>query len=869
MIAVPLFVVALFLAQAETPPPEAPSAEAIAKAARDLAADDFKDREKATEFLWRAGPAAIPALEKAAASNDFEVKFRAQGILDKVRYGITPETPAEVAKLLESFRKGDMSAKHRILLQLKDKGETKIILQLLRVEKDPNFQRIAGELYRNELDRMLPQVIAKRDFDQVEQILTQNALQDPTMQRLATFWILRGKAEDQAVKLRENLEKTEDPIARRQLVWLLRARGDLTGAVEAAQKLDDKELTIALAMETRDWKTAAKLEQDMLDNNDPPLPELTRLLSWQHLAGEQAAADKSAAAVRKLGESHVSNVWISAKGLLLSERAGDGIDVLRKDIPDVAFRLLAFRSDYEGALKLAGAEAGTDFTRDWYEKLPSQEKTTINVHRFTYAADILRQLYWLGRKEDAAKLRKLLLEIADAPENRNLNGRVTLAAMELRAGMEDEALEDAAMALYQPGGRSILSRYFPKHYAHASRWWEFLRQQDPKQDPRETLLTLQQLLRTSSKNGPLKDWEELVSKAAEKAGGLDPVQRGAWLQNLAETCDLQGNRELAIKYAKEAVEDLPTAGLTLGQLLDADKQHEAAAAAYLKVWETDMSQAVALHLCGKSLIAAGKAEAGKEKQETASLLCLDAAVRRNFAFALHERGHSADALPQYELSLRTGPPESWAASNAAENIGNLIVKTDPLRAADLWQRLQLYLLTPTANPTEFEPLLDISRLVHKTRARGLLAAGKKEEAIAEIKLAEQISPGNIDLAEDLVPLLKANGLAAEAAALYERAYAVHAPLAQKFPESPALRNNVAWLSAVSHQRLDEALTNAQKAVELAPKTPSYLDTLAEVHFHKGDRPQAVTFAKQALELVPANRLFAERLKHFETDPLPE
>lgn len=868
MIAVPLFVVALFLAQADTPPPEAPSAEAIAKAVRDLAADDFKDREKATEFLWRAGPAAIPALEKAAASSDFEVKFRAQGVLDKVRYGITPETPAEIAKLLESFRKGDMSTKHRILLQLKDKGETKIILQLLRVEKDPNFQRIAGELYRNELDRMLPQVIAKRDYDQVEQILSQNALQDPTMQRLATFWVLRGKAEDQAVKLRESLEKAEDPVARRQLVWLLRAKGDLAGANKAAEKLGDTTLTIGFAMESRDWQTAAKLEKELLGPTDPPLPELTRLLAWQHLAGEQAAADKSAAAVRKLGESQVSNVWIAAKGLLLSERAGDGIDVLRKDIPDVAFRLLAYRSDYEGALKLAGAEPGTEFTLDWYNKLPSQEKTTINVHRFTYAADIMRQLHWLGRKEDAAKLRKLLLEIADAPENRNLNGRVTLASMELRAGMEDEALADAAMALYQPGGRSILARYFPKHYGPASRWWEFLRQQNPTQNPQETLLTLQQLFSTSPHKEPLKNWEDLVAKASDKAGGLDPAQRGTWLQVLADTCELQGNRELALKYAKDAVEDLPVAGLTLGQLLDADKQHEAAAAAYLKVWEIDMSQAVALHLCGKSLIAAGKADEGKEKQETASMLCLDAAVRRNFAYALHERGHSEDALPQYELALRTGPPESWAASNAAENIGNLIVKTDPLRAADLWERLQLYLLTPTANPSEFEPLLDISRLVHKTRARGLLAAGKKDEALAEIKLAEQIAPGNIDLAEDLVPLLKAQGLSAEADALYERAYAIHAPLAQKFPESPALRNNVAWLSAVSHQRLDEALTNAQKAVELAPKIPSYLDTLAEVHFHQGNRPKAVEFAKQALELTPGNKLFAQRLTHFENDPLP-
>ena len=138
-----------------------------------------------------------------------------------------------------------------------------------------------------------------------------------------------------------------------------------------------------------------------------------------------------------------------------------------------------------------------------------------------------------------------------------------------------------------------------------------------------------------------------------------------------------------------------------------------------------------------------------------------------------------------------------------------------------------------------------------------------------MKLCEQIAPGNIDLAEDMVPLLKAKGFAAEADALYERAYAIHAPLAQKFPESPSLRNNVAWLSAVSHQRLDEALVHAQKAVELSPSGPNYLDTLAEVYFQKGDRPKAVEYAKKVLELAPSNKLFAERLQHFENDPLPK
>jgi len=426
-----------------------------------------------------------------------------------------------------------------------------------------------------------------------------------------------------------------------------------------------------------------------------------------------------------------------------------------------------------------------------------------------------------------------------------------------------------SLALHQPGGRAILARYFPKHYGYASLWWDFLRKAYPEKSLRETLVTLQQLLRTVPKQGPLLGWEGIVEKGAAHARTLDSPQSGQWLQMMAETCDLQGNRDLALTYAKEATQGLPVAGYTLGRLLADDKQHAAAAAAYLKVWETDLSQVAALHLAGKSLIAAGQAEAGKQKLETASLLSLDAGVRRNFAFNLHERGFSDDALPHYELAVRTGQADTWHISNAAENIGNLIVKRDPHRAADLWEQLQIYLLQPTANPSEFEPLLDIGRLIHKTRAVGFAQAGKKEEALAEMKLCEQISPGNLDMAEDLIPLFKAKGFAAEAAALYERAYAVHAPLAEKYPASPPLRNNIAWLLAISHERLDEALAHAQKAVELSPKSASYLDTLAEVHFQKGDRAKAVEYGKQVLALAPKNKLFADRLKHFENDPLPQ
>jgi predicted Zn-dependent protease len=60
---------------------------------------------------------------------------------------------------------------------------------------------------------------------------------------------------------------------------------------------------------------------------------------------------------------------------------------------------------------------------------------------------------------------------------------------------------------------------------------------------------------------------------------------------------------------------------------------------------------------------------------------------------------------------------------------------------------------------------------------------------------------------------------------------------------------------------------AEKAVALAPDEAAYQDTLAEVHFQRGDRQAAVAAAKKCVAIVPGNPIFAKRLKHFENDEL--
>ena len=67
-----------------TKPPER-RASSVDDLIRDLASDDFKTREAATEALGARGAEAIPALEKAAKDKDPEVRWRAEKALKAAR----------------------------------------------------------------------------------------------------------------------------------------------------------------------------------------------------------------------------------------------------------------------------------------------------------------------------------------------------------------------------------------------------------------------------------------------------------------------------------------------------------------------------------------------------------------------------------------------------------------------------------------------------------------------------------------------------------------------------------------------------------------------------------------------------------------
>lgn len=97
----------------------------------------------------------------------------------------------------------------------------------------------------------------------------------------------------------------------------------------------------------------------------------------------------------------------------------------------------------------------------------------------------------------------------------------------------------------------------------------------------------------------------------------------------------------------------------------------------------------------------------------------------------------------------------------------------------------------------------------------------------------------------------------------EQAYRAALKLA---PNMAAASNNLAMVLAGDDQRLEESLAMASTAVESAPRTPAYLDTLAHVQHRLKRHDDAITSARRAVELQPENPQWRTRLASLLTPP---
>lgn len=184
---------------------------------------------------------------------------------------------------------------------------------------------------------------------------------------------------------------------------------------------------------------------------------------------------------------------------------------------------------------------------------------------------------------------------------------------------------------------------------------------------------------------------------------------------------------------------------------------------------------------------------------------------------------------------------------------------DPVQAA-IFNRMQLF----HYGPIIMMPYVAVYAIESRTND---VRAAVEDPSFGDVKTifeqVERFSPGSPSMVEKIVPRLDELGRGQLADWLTDQSSQFHTDFLSRYPSSANHRNNFAWLLACARRRLDSVLRHAEMAVRLRPAEPTYMDTLAECHFTRGDLKQAVAWIDRALAIEPDRAYYRNQKTKFQ------
>ncbi len=573
--------------------------------------------------------------------------------------------------------------------------------------------------------------------------------------------------------------------------------------------------------------------------------------------------------------------------LLMNGKAEETIKILkeRKKQMGLTFELLCAQMKHKEAFALVD-EARTRDTE-------KEEQQDIQLHR-------AQMLGLLGERDASQQLFK---ELFNAPRFRlRVDQAVPLIRSEARARVKDLAAEHAAELLDHfakegefYGFDRLFEPIFGSDMTVARSWWNLFRKTAPNEKPAVAMKRVRDILAGKLDK---KVFDELIAKM-EKSPANQPelnrrgrvVSSGGRFANMdavAAAYRAVGDEAKTEHALRMAAEKGPTRDrwLAYGDLMYSKKKFKEAAAAFAKAAKTndvlddgdddqliatrDFGPALATYLQGRATTLAGDAAEGQRLVELAGWLPLgDSQVRANLVEELNKRDWPEMARKEANMLLRTGWHDEYMYGSVLMFLARHAAKEKEFsKAADYYEKCLVgYMRLGASFVYHPGAYLIVPEAIQAYRIRGLFAAGKTKEGMKEAMDSLKRMPGNVELAIKLVPELEQMGKKDEADAIYRTVHEELERLLKEYPNSGYWRNSTAWVMANCRRDLDAALKHAVKAVELEPDNASYCDTLAEVHFRRGDRDKALELMKKCVQLDPKKFYFKKQLVRFKDHPI--
>ena len=848
--------------------------EAVSQLIEKLEHHDFVKRNEATQQLWSLGARALPLLEVARSSSYPETSKRASMVSRLIKVNLKPTSPSEQLDQVRLFITADRKQqKQQALEQLLGLGAFEQAMAVIQTEENQEqrqyFERLKS--IQRAIFREANKAVTDGDADKAIKTLRLAPYSKVNARALAHLLKSTGQL---AKALKDFKHQPENPDATNLYLSMLRAEGNLkkikaysiqhnrSEALDSIAILEGDPMPVISYLGRRLYKDYQQSFFSYLIDTYEKKSLVDPVVFLESLAGEVDPDD-----LEQQDFSSLRRVMHYA--MILGEREM-GEELLVKIDKDMAIEYFSRSERVSEALKLIGApDLVTEpalFTA-WLTRQIELETAADSIFLENHESKVLQLAHFYinrGEKDVALEriLKPLLTVVAVSDRARWREIVVNL----IHAGASEQALQLVLDAGDEGAEYVSITTSLFENSEDVAKVWSTIEEVYLAEGRDHHFLHLMSLMGVSHADAAeTQEIEKLIERSAKEA-----TQQKA-LEVLLFAAETRGDLDRMLKVAKQLC----------------SKEGEVNQNHLIKYWQAALAQAnwaeilqayevdknffsrapINLVYCAIAKRKLGREEEGKKLLEQVMVSSIGSSEYLNrIAYTLSSVGYDKEALSIWRSSMIQCDSHESGFLTALKYTNNHYKKTIEHRE---WPLVSAFSFVELASEihTDYYDLNPLPSL-HSgfdylfTIGMSEVDKGNMKNGVEFLNVAHHSLLSDGSLADRFFPtLLRYPQLDSQRQHWFTQSWDSLSGVIEMYSKSHNTHNTIAWLGARNQMNLKGAEAHARLALKQEANSPAYLDTLAEIHFSKGDRKAAIEHSNEALQqLIAGAQPYAHSLE---------
>ena len=847
--------------------------EEILETIKQIGSDNFKIRESATQKLWKFGKSAEPLLRDALKNGGPELRYRGTKILEEFELGLYPDTPEDIAKLINDYRSGVGVKKEAAIIKMAELGKTELLMKLIKRENDIGIRKMVAQIVSRNISEQVPSLILDNKIDEAEQLLEVAALDHNGMRNYASFLVETNRIESAISKKR--IAAKNSNLDAEILAWMLRAKGDYQEASTIFEQLGDKTRARHTLSAGGDLISYAN---SFVDPTRKTIDSLGFAAAAARLSGDMERLNKMKSSIEEYAMAMKDELGRCINALVINGEASAAFSLTKKVKGKEIFDMELWRYNFDEAFNSLGIQEKkgpySKWLQDYESSFSAKNEGELQESLFP-AGQLASACYLTGQVDEAERIFEKIKDLL----TRNNTSLVQLIQWERMIGLNKLAKRHALEAMKREPPEEIVEGYFQlrSEYSWLGRTcWKFITSEFQEESSDQKLTRMESLFDLDNQTQKQMSLADQCIKSffsfAKDENNL--AMKKELIRGARDLARLHEKWELAVDGTKLWLELIGGEAvgyhfMKYGDVLMKAGMPEKAVIQYDKACESKKSDPIPLYLKGVAMEAIGQKEEGQKLKKIASLMSTGELTKRHhLATTMWQNDDDALARIQDNIILGIASPRESVHPEALRRryIDQSINLNDLKQYSKSLEFYMLSKMRPVNANSVLSPRRSLSYLVDLeiTKTKIEISDGRIKDAERRLEELQKINPSDSSMLEDIYQLLVDSGNSEGADKLFQTTYLISKSTVNRFPDHGQHNNNHAWLLSRCAKKLDEALVHANKAVIIDPDNGAFLDTLAEVYFQLGNRSKAIEISKRAVELLDGDKQVKRQLKRFKT-----